>query len=521
MDEQFDKDIVNHIRQVFDKHEDPSADAGWRQLCEKFPEEESRRRPIAWFWRGAAAALLFLGLGIGFLIYNNRVEPVKMARKKPVSAQSETLAKSKPKLATSDSVAKNEAEAKHPTIGKTNALASSGAAHLKNRPGLTPSNNIAPKEAGSAIAKNEILIKNRKPKPAARIFNDHYVTKTSFSKNVPVNPLIQTKQKLVIPLGFEPRTGATIPTTHSEQAIAENPPSVKGSSLPKTPAISGEAVDSTRNNNKTVQSLASITQQQVKNDSAAQKRSSTSISSMFAKEKQMDVAKNEEKMKTDRKVRFSIYAATYFNYAKGSDNEVNVGAGFTSDIPLTTHLKLVTGVTLAQNSLNFTGGVPVTAQQTALVAASAPRATAALYASSTFAPVAKPTFQGYNASLVGLDIPVNLKYEFSPQKNSAYISAGVSSGTFVDETYTYKYNYPAFFSPSVQQTQGTTAHNSFNNFYFAKTLNVAFGLGYPFGKNRLIVEPFLKYPLDGLGAQQLRFGAGGVNLKFNFQPPKK
>jgi hypothetical protein len=47
-------------------------------------------------------------------------------------------------------------------------------------------------------------------------------------------------------------------------------------------------------------------------------------------------------------------------------------------------------------------------------------------------------------------------------------------------------------------------------------LNLAIGFGYPVGNNRLILEPFLKYPLDGLGSQNLRFGAGGINLKFNF-----
>jgi hypothetical protein len=47
-------------------------------------------------------------------------------------------------------------------------------------------------------------------------------------------------------------------------------------------------------------------------------------------------------------------------------------------------------------------------------------------------------------------------------------------------------------------------------------------MGYPLGKsNRLIIEPFLKYPLAGLGAQQIHFGAGGLNLKINFKASKK
>jgi len=127
-----------------------------------------------------------------------------------------------------------------------------------------------------------------------------------------------------------------------------------------------------------------------------------------------------------------------------------------------------------------------------------------------------PTVKNYNANLVGLDVPINLKYEINPDKSDAYVSLGLSSGTFINESYSYKYNYPSFLSSSLQATRDQTTANSFNSFYFAKTLNVAFGVGYPFGKNRLIIEPFLKYPLAGMGSQDLRFGAGGVNLKFNF-----
>jgi len=69
--------------------------------------------------------------------------------------------------------------------------------------------------------------------------------------------------------------------------------------------------------------------------------------------------------------------------------------------------------------------------------------------------------------------------------------------------------------------QDQSTRGSFNSFYFAKTLNLAFGTGYLLGRNHLVIEPFLKYPLQGLGSQQLRFGAGGVNLKFNIQGFKK
>ena len=126
---------------------------------------------------------------------------------------------------------------------------------------------------------------------------------------------------------------------------------------------------------------------------------------------------------------------------------------------------------------------------------------------------------------MGLDIPVNIKYEFNPQKSRSYIIVGLSSGTFINESYTYNFNTLSYGAGTAllanQQPQSQTTKNSFNDFYFAKTLNVSFGIGYPMGKNHLIIEPFLKYPLAGLGAQQIHFGAGGINLKFDFQSSSK
>ena len=49
-------------------------------------------------------------------------------------------------------------------------------------------------------------------------------------------------------------------------------------------------------------------------------------------------------------------------------------------------------------------------------------------------------YSGYNARLIGLDIPVNLQYMFDlSRKTHLYVSTGVSSDLFLHETYTYHY----------------------------------------------------------------------------------
>ena len=122
----------------------------------------------------------------------------------------------------------------------------------------------------------------------------------------------------------------------------------------------------------------------------------------------------------------------------------------------------------------------------------------------------------YDASLLGLDIPVNLKYTFIENKNELYLIAGVSSNLFIEESYSYSYLANSDKSVSASTSDDTEGSAKFKNFDFARTLNVSMGFGRAVGKNRLSFEPFLKYPLGGQGARDLRFGAAGMNLKLNF-----
>lgn len=225
-----------------------------------------------------------------------------------------------------------------------------------------------------------------------------------------------------------------------------------------------------------------------------------------------------------RSVVLSAYAATYFNYAKGSNNQVNIGGGISSDFRVSNHLKFSTGLYVAQNTLSYTNtSIPQAVNTSALAIVNSNRAADLLSAAGTsYAAIASPAINSFNADLLGLDIPLNFKYQFNPNSNDTYVSAGISSGTYISEAYSSAYNYPNVFgSNSLVQPQEITSRRHFNTFDFAKTLNLSFGMGYPLGKtNRLIVEPFLKYPLGGLGSQNIRFGASGINLKLNFNNNK-
>ncbi|MDB5031517.1 hypothetical protein [Mucilaginibacter sp.] len=462
MDDQLDNDLTNRIREVFDNFEDAHADEGWLLLREKFPEKE-KRRPVAWLWWSSAAALLLLFLGI--LLFKqtpvNKQNLVSVKKEHPDNPAEKTIERKK------DHSIKDSLK----TDSVINSLQHQNLADHALRPEL--SDKAAPYRSNRQL-----------PIPSASN-QQAGITGDNIAKN-----------------GI----------TAKESAVTDHKKTYEQNNAAK--ADGGITVDT--GINQTVKSLAGIVPPRGINMQEQVKKSNKTL---FADNDVPGNKKSEKSKNTDKAVRFSLYAATYFNYAKGSSNQLNVGAGVTSDIKLNRNLNLSTGLAIAQNTLSYGNQAPTaTAQINSLAAVSS----LAVPKQNILYAAAVPSLKNYNASLVGLDVPLNLKYEFNPEKSAAYVSIGLSSGTFINETYTYRYNnYSVPFSTNTSQIPDQSTHQSFNSFYFAKTLNFSFGTGYSLGRNKLIIEPFLKYPLEGLGSQQIKFGAGGLNLKFNFQTKKK
>jgi hypothetical protein len=481
MDEQFDKILTSRIREVFEDYEHPAdADAGWKELRKKFPEPEKGNKKVALLWWSSVAAILMIFAGIGLWV-KNQDTPVKNYADNRVNKQQPI-----------ENTVKTEKI--NPVDSNSNSANTNQSDILK---GNTDQQNIAEQHP----AKNN----NRQQQANDPLNNNIYV-------NNRTAPYAATVTKPAPQLTDEPVVNKTI--TGQSQVITDQPKENVIASIPAvkpkadSPAIVNSAAIAQQTPNKQPENAN-------KAGSMARQQQPKSIIELLEAEKQSTPQKKEPKTRAeDKRVNFSVYAATYFNYAEGSTNQINAGAGFTSDIKLSRNIKLSTGVALAQNTLRYNSSVPKSENGSSLSFAAPSIQRADLFSAN----VSVPVFKNYNANLVGLDVPINIKYEFNPEKSDTYISAGLSSGTFIDEKYTYSYTY----SNSTSAVQDATTTNSFNSFYFGKTLNVSFGVGYPLGKsNRLIIEPFLKYPLDGLGAQQLRFGAGGLNLKINFKSLKK
>jgi hypothetical protein len=213
------------------------------------------------------------------------------------------------------------------------------------------------------------------------------------------------------------------------------------------------------------------------------------------------------------KISYSLFAGSFINYSEGSESNLNFGAGFLSDLRLSKNFKLSTGLSLSANSLTYQGGMDL------------PESAASSFNSSHDYSLAGSltTITSYNARLLALEVPLNIKYQFVPESDRYYISAGLSSGTYLNESYNYQYrNFNNASGSYINQTQEQKVKEQFNAFDLGRTLNLSFGLSSALGKTQtLSLEPFLKYPLGGLGSEKLRFGSTGVNLKLRFNALKK
>ncbi|QJD94784.1 hypothetical protein HH214_02275 [Mucilaginibacter robiniae] len=482
MSEQPDNELSKRISEVFDHYEEDTmaADAGWELLRQKYPPQQKRRGAF-WIWPLATAALLLLFCLTGIWFYQKQATKSNLAHTKPT------------RRSTMLSTAKSQDSLDH--ISAT----------------LTDHDYLVAHHHPTTIHKNT-------PAQTEKPSNDTGQPYTLSPQNS-----YTYKNNAVDSGQSHPISQLNLPPVNTQVAIAQTGKKpISKSEIPMAALL-----DSSAKVNQQLIVQKTIPPTIGKKDSAVAKATSKpSIYTLFEQDEKNNNTKSKlvKKENTSKRVLYSVYAATYFNYAKGSSNQVNAGAGFTSDIRLSGKLKLSTGLAIGQNSLSY-NGLPSQGNLAAAAIAAAPvianTTVNSLTSSFPVSRAAVSTVKRYQANFTGLDIPINLKYEFNSHSDT-YIAAGLSSGTFITENYRYQYANPVSFSTSnTQTTTEVTTRTNFSRFDIAHVLNLSFGVGYRLGSNRIIIEPFLKYPLDGLGSQQIQFGAGGVNLKFKFQSHKK
>lgn len=476
--ENFDEELKNRIKQVFEEYDDGAANKGWNLLREKYPEK--KRDKYFFWWAGLAAlflvALLF-GLFLSGNLKNNHLKLVKQPKKDFVSTSGQTASAHKNYAPVQNSPAKKPL-------------------HYPVRTSIAHTKKTSVKTASPLIA-------NRLPQQQ----------NTEQAAVEPVNTK-KTPVKTVWPLLAQTVKDRPEKTNRQTTKPENQPKTATQNNTVFTGIKKGSVADSILKT-APVRPAALSDSSQKKQPQLLVKTTNPATTKSPIVKKAAPIKKLSGKLS---KFGFGLFAGAHLNYAKGSNNQLGLGAGWSVDFRIGKNLKLVSGLGLMQNKLRYSQGVSASTQSAA-TSYSAPQPVQATTSVQT------SNISSMDASLLALDIPVNLAYTFLPGKNSISVSAGLSSTTFATEVYDYHYNVFTAAATAggvaAASTQNLQERKNFNSFNFAKTLNLAIGFAYPLGKNKLLVEPFLKYPLGGMGLQQLKFGSAGINFRINLTSYKK
>ncbi|MND54635.1 hypothetical protein D3C80_456980 [compost metagenome] len=221
------------------------------------------------------------------------------------------------------------------------------------------------------------------------------------------------------------------------------------------------------------------------------------------------IAGETRKKKKDN-VDVGFLAGSFMSYSKGAENNtLGYKAGFDVEIPIASNVHINTGLNLGHQSLTFANDNQLP-----------PRLSSKM--STVYS---MGTLDDYKASMLAIDLPVNVKVVFPGEKHSWFVSGGLSSYSYIEDSYKASYTQ-MYQSPNVNgsamafsTTEFENEDNSgklFSRIDWFRTFNMSFGIDYNLKNNKLTVEPYLKYPLGGLGAEQIKWTSAGLNLKFSF-----
>jgi len=136
------------------------------------------------------------------------------------------------------------------------------------------------------------------------------------------------------------------------------------------------------------------------------------------------------------------------------------------------------------------------------------------------------------ASLLDIDIPVNIKWQFLAHRSTSYyVSGGVSSVFYLSEKYTNT-SYSQRMVPYLEMDNGTPyvsyqienvktteeiKEAPLSTFDFAGRINIILGFEYKLKKRlSLHIEPYLKLPVSELATQNIRFTTSGLSCRISF-----
>lgn len=241
-----------------------------------------------------------------------------------------------------------------------------------------------------------------------------------------------------------------------------------------------------------------------------EKRDSLRLDETLLAQLNDDIIEVESKRKG---IKLGIGLSPILDYYQDSESS-NVGfsGGVTIEISLSKRFNINTGVYYADQKLDINNPT--------------------IYLSDAVSAKGSDQIISKEAVIKGVEIPVNIKYNFNINNRNVFVSVGILSTQYLKENIESEYLVNSRTESNIQDSFGnnivqyglvqlsekTIIGNDSNGFNFANALNFSLGIELPINDNKqsIIIEPYFKYSLKTVTNQNINLNSAGVHLRYNF-----
>jgi len=231
------------------------------------------------------------------------------------------------------------------------------------------------------------------------------------------------------------------------------------------------------------------------------------------------VSENTEEKKeldktTSKSIKIGLNFSPEINYVQENNNsDFGFSGGISMDIPISNRFDIYSGVLYTNQTFNSKNQALIYDTDSGIIKNE------------------KEQVTSEKSILKGIEVPINLKYNFSVNDKKIFISSGVSSTYYFEEKVesniivhsrtetTSKDNFGNnIIQYELVQSEEKIVTSNDNNFNFANILNLSMGIELPLKKQHqsIVLEPYFKYSLKPITKENIDFSSAGIFLRYNF-----
>ena len=252
---------------------------------------------------------------------------------------------------------------------------------------------------------------------------------------------------------------------------------------------------------------SNILNQEKESDEDAIVQNSASVLEKPRKENLDELALDKELKKN---IKYSVALSPTLNYNKSTgQSKTTLSGGAFVEVPIAGKFNLYTGLSLVNQKISFEENeLPEVREGTQL--------------------------KSREMLLTGLELPINLKYNFALGSKNAFAAIGVSSTTYfrgeIESTFqesriisvesVNELGEPMVIEETVNslRTENQDLSSDSKKINFGNILHFSFGMEIPINSQKqvLIVEPFIKSSISPITREKINFTSTGISFRMNF-----